>query len=255
MLLDLGKLVTAMLLIGARVTGLLMVAPVIGSNALPIRLKAGLALAITALLYPVYGSRLVSGAQALSLTLGIGEMLIGLLTGLVVTFVFDAAQVAGQILGFQIGYSLVNVIDPQSQVDTPVLGMFHQTIATLIFLRLNVHHWLLRGVANSFDYLPVASLLSASSVTRLLFHAAGSIWVAGIEIAAPALAATMLADVASGFLGKASPQLPLMMMQISIKAVLGLLVTAAALAFWPALFERYFTLAIAISERLLCLRA
>ena len=61
---------------------------------------------------------------------------------------------AGQILGFQLGYSLVNVIDPQTQVDTPVLSVFHQAVVLLLFLQLGVHRWLLRGLAKSFEYLP-----------------------------------------------------------------------------------------------------
>ena len=50
----------------------------------------------------------------------------------------------------------------------------------------------------------------------------------GIQIAAPVLAATLLADIALGLLGKASPQLPLMLLGPAVKSVLGLLVLI-----WP----------------------
>jgi flagellar biosynthetic protein FliR len=158
---------------------------------------------------------------------------------------------AGQILGFQMGYSLVNVLDPQTQVETPVLGVFHQTLALLIFLRLDVHHWLLRAVARSYQYLPPGSVWPSAASGRALIAAAASIWIAGLQIAAPALAATIMADFALAFLGKASPQLPIMLMGLSVKSVLGMLVMIACLGWWPRLFENYFSRGVELSERLL----
>ena len=67
--------------------------------------------------------------------------------GLAVQFVFEAAQFAGQVMGMQVGFGLVNILDPNTQVDTPVLAVFSQTIAMLIFLQLGVHRWLMRALA------------------------------------------------------------------------------------------------------------
>ena len=88
-------------------------------------------------------------------------------------------------------------------------------------------------------------------MTRQLLHAAGAIWLAGVQIAAPALIATLVIDLVLGFLGKASPQLPVLFLGLSVKSMVGLSVLALSLRYWPALFERYFTNAIHVSERLL----
>ena len=85
------------------------------------------------------------------------ELLIGVALGVATNIVFDGVQMAGQVLSVQMGYSLVNILDPQTQVESTVVATFHQTIAMLIFLRLNVHFWILRALARSFDYLPPAS--------------------------------------------------------------------------------------------------
>ncbi len=90
-----------------------------------------------------------------------------------------------------------------------MLAVFSQTIAMLIFLQLDVHHWLVRALAASFAYLP-AGAARHRRLTRQLLHAAGGIWLAGVQIAAPVLAATLVADMVLGFLGKASPQLPVL---------------------------------------------
>jgi flagellar biosynthetic protein FliR len=249
-MLDLTQIVTALLVVGIRISALLTFTPFPGGQAVPMRIKAGLALALTALLYPVYGSAVNLSSVNVGGVIA-SELMIGLLMGLTVTFIFEAAQMAGQIMGMQVGFSLVNIIDPQTQVDTPVLSTLHQLIVMLIFLRLDVHHWLLRGAANSFGYLPVGAARLSGSVMRELLHTAAGIWLSAVQIAAPVLFATLLADVAMGFIGKVSPQLQVLFLSLSIKTVLALVVWSSALVFWPSQFENYFSNAITSSERLL----
>ena len=83
--------------------------------------------------------------------------MIGLVLGLAANFMMEAPMMAGQILGVQMGYSLATLFDPQTKADTPVLAEFHRLAALLIFLQLDVHHWLLRAVVSSFAYLPGGS--------------------------------------------------------------------------------------------------
>ena len=160
-------------------------------------------------------------------------------------------MLAGHILGVQMGYSLATLFDPQTQADTPVLGEFHRLGALLIFLQLDVHHWLLRAIVRSFSYLPAQAALSGRGVVEGLLHAAGGIFLAGVQIAAPALVATLIADLALGFLGKASPQLPVLFLGLSVKNLLGLSVLIGVVAYWPHSFSQRFADSIALGERLL----
>jgi flagellar biosynthetic protein FliR len=251
MTLKLEDAITAMALVGTRVSGLLVFAPVLGSSAIAPRIKAGLVVLITALLYPVCGPRDLSLSPAVLARVMLGEMLIGVLLGLAVQLVFDAAEFAGQLVGMQVGYSLVNVLDPNTQVETPVVSVFMQMLVTLLFLQMNVHHWLLRSLAASFRYLPAGSAAVNGQLVHALLHAAGGIWLAGVQLAAPVLIATMLADLVMGFLGKASPQLPVLFLGLSVKSMVGLSVLALSLRYWPAMFERYFTTSIHWAEELL----
>ena len=230
---------------------MLLLAPFPGGSAVPIRIKAALAMLLTLCLFPTYGMK-ASVLSVASLTVVVlNQMAVGALLGLSLTFVFDAAQLAGQIMGMQVGFSLVNIIDPQTQVDTPVLSTMHQMLVLLIFLRLDVHHWVIRGTASSFSYLPIGELRVSGSALEALLHGASSIFVSGVEIAAPILCATLLADVGLGFVGKASPQLQVLFLGMSVKTVLALLVWMSALALWPNQFELYFGRAMASSEQLL----
>jgi flagellar biosynthetic protein FliR len=249
--LDWEEILAGLTFTGARVSGLMVFAPFLNGAAIPMRVKAGLTVALAALLYPVYGPRHLT-VDALGWThIMLSEAMVGLLFGLAVQFIFDAAQLAGQILGVQMGFSLVSIFDPQTQADSPVLSIFHQLVVLLLFLQLNVHHWLMRGLAASFAYLPPGQATVNLGTTSELLRAAGGIWLAGVQIAAPALVATLLADVALGFLGKATPQLPVLLIGLSVKSMLGMVVLAVAVAGWPRFFERHFTDAIVLGERLL----
>lgn len=242
--------ILSLALIATRVSALMVFAPVLSSPALPARIKAGITVGVTLLLAWQQPALRAMPQDGWALALA-AELLVGLAIGLVMNLVFEAAQLAGQVLGFQLGLSLVNVIDPQTQVDSPVLGVFHQMLTVLIFLQLDVHHWMLRGVARSFAYLPAGAALFTPQMGRGLIQASGAVWLAGVQLAAPALAATMLADVAIGLLGKASPQLPLMLVSIPVKVCLGLVAMSAGLIYWPAWFGARFSAAIGYSERLL----
>jgi len=249
--LDLEAILSRSLLIGVRLGSLLVFAPFFSNTAVSPRIKAGLTIILTALLYPVYPALPLPLGWPAWLSLMSSEFLVGLMMGLTLQFIFDGLRLAGQLAGFQLGFSLANLIDPQSQVDTPVLSVFHQSIALLIFLQFDVHHWLLRGMGKSFEYLPPGTAVASLGVTEELLRLAGGMFVIALQVAAPVLLATMITDVALGFLGKASPQLPILFVGLSIKSLVGFTVLMGTVAYWPNVLERHFLGGIQSLERVL----
>jgi flagellar biosynthesis protein FliR len=241
----------ALLTISIRLTGIMLFAPFFGSVVIPARVKAVLVLTMTALLYPMISANIPQMTISQWPMMVFSELLIGIAVGVATNIVFDGVQMAGQVLSVQMGYSLVNILDPQTLVDSTVVATFHQTIAMLIFLRLNVHFWILRALARSFDYLPPASGHFGAAFTTAVLQAGASVFTIGIQIAAPVLSATLFADIALGLLGKASPQLPLMLLGPAVKSVLGLLILSSALKYWPDLFETLFLRSTATADHLL----
>ena len=247
----LEELLAGAVFTGARVSGLMVFCPFLGNSAVPIPVKAGLTLLLTILLHPLHGPAALALGSWQWAQVALGEVAVGLLLGLVANFLFESALLGGQILGVQIGYSLANVFDPQTQADTPVLSEFHQMAALLIFLQLDVHHWLLRSLVRSFAYLPAGAASVTLAVAGGLLHAAGGIFLVGVQIAAPSLVATLVTDMALGFLGKASPQLPVLFIGLAVKNLVGLTVLIAAIAYWPRMFSQQFEQAIRVAEHLL----
>lgn len=249
--LPLLSIISGLLTIGVRLTGLMLFAPFFGSVAIPSRIKAILVLALTLLLYPSVGQEI--GVHALSEWpwLVFTEFMVGVGMGIATNIVFEAAQLSGQVLGVQMGYSLVNILDPQTQVDTTVVALFYQSIVMLLFLQMDVHYWLLKAVGNSYRYVPPGTAHVSSLFTVGVVQTVGEVFSLGIQIAAPVLAATLAADIILGLLGKASPQMPLMLMGPAVKSLLGITVLIATLKYWPDLFRRLFTDAVTNGEHLL----
>ena len=152
--------------IGVRLAGVMTFAPFFGSDAFPARVKAALVLALTALLYGVCRTPEVALTIFSVTRLVLKEAVIGLLMGLSVQIVLEGAQLAGQLAGAQLGFSLAAIIDPQTNIETPVLAIFYQMIALLIFLQLNVHHWILRAVVKSFAYFPAGTSMVSLAAAR-----------------------------------------------------------------------------------------
>ncbi len=237
--------------ISVRLSGLMLFAPFFGSGSITPRIKAGLVLALSLVLYPAVAPRLHAVALGEWPLLVLGELLVGAAMGIATSLVFDAVQMAGQILSVQMGYSLVSILDPSTQAESTVVATFYQAIAMLIFLRLDVHLWILHAIGDSFTYLPPGSAHLSRAFVHTALAAGAAVFAVGVELAAPVLSATILTDLVLGLLGKASPQLPVMLLGPAVKSVLGLLVLIATLKYWPEMFRGLFLHAVALGTRLL----
>jgi flagellar biosynthetic protein FliR len=237
--------------VALRVGGLLSFAPFLGDRAIPNRIKAGLLIVLTALLVPVAPVQPVLAGPVEWVRMVLGEWLVGALMALSLAAVFEGMQFAGQLSGIQLGLSLATLFDPQSDADSPALSVFYNLITLLFFLQLDIHHWVLRALSRSFDYLPVGSAVATELVSRELVHVVGSLFVLGIQIAAPVLLATMMIDLVLGFLSKASPQLPVLLVGIPVKNLTGYALLMGAVTLWPGILERRFAFAIGAAERML----
>lgn len=239
--LSLTELLTGPLIVALRISGLMLFAPFFSNGSIPVRVKAALVVLITAVLYPAYSTQIGIVTLAKWPLVVARELVVGMAIGIATNFVFEAAGLAGQILGVQMGYSLINILDPQTQVDTTVMALFHQIVALLLFMQMDVHHWILRGIAHSFEYLAPGSATLSRGLTAELLHGVTGVLATGLQIAAPVLAATLVANVVLGFLGKSSPQMPLLLLGPPLKSILGVGLLIAAIRYWPDLFDRYFT--------------
>jgi flagellar biosynthetic protein FliR len=247
---DWSTFLSAMILALVRISGMLVFAPFFSSSALPARTKAVLALALAYLLAPVVAG-LSNAHPVLTFPALLGEVAVGLVYGLALALLNEMLLFAGQIAGVQFSFSLVNLLDPSTHIETPLLGDLFQLMGTLVVIAAGLDRIILASLVRSFHAVPLGGYSLAPVTALALVRATGGVFLAAVELAAPILAATMLVEIAVALLGKLSPQLPVMSLTVPVKTLTGFAVLAGSLALWPRFIEARFAGLLDMAERLL----
>ena len=241
---------SAMTLVLVRVSGMVLFAPFFSSSALPARTKAVFVLAVAYLLAPLVAT--LPNAQAeLSFAALLGELSIGLVYGLALALLNEMLLFAGQLAGLQFSFSLVNLLDPTSNIQTPLLGELFQLMGTLVLLAAGLDRILLASMVRSFRAAPLGSFVLMPASANALVYAAGGIFLAAVQLAAPVLAATLLVELAVALLSRLSPQLPVPSLTVPLKTMTGFAILAGSLALWPRFIEARFSGLLDLAERLI----
>jgi flagellar biosynthesis protein FliR len=236
---DWEQTLEAMTLVLVRVSGLMVFAPVFSSEAIPPRVKAGFVLAVSFLVAPVVAAFPKAHAE-LGILPVLGELSVGLVFGLTLSFLFEALELAGQVLGFQFSFSLVNVMDPNAPSQLPLMGQMFGLLGTLTVLGAGLHRIMLAALLRTFTTAPVGTVTLDPRAGWALVTMAGGIFAAALQLSAPVMAATMLAELAVALVGKMVPQLPVMALTVPVKTLLGYGVLIGSLALWPRWIEGHF---------------
>jgi flagellar biosynthetic protein FliR len=231
---------TAGFLVMIRLSGLMVFAPVLSSAAIAPRVKAGLVIAIGVLLAPAVAA--VPHARAsMDVKAVLGELAVGLVLGLSLSLLNEALVFAGALLGMQFSFSLVNLLDPNSRVETPVLGQMLGWLGVLVILGAGLDRSLLAAMVRSFCVVPVGMGVVQMKTSLALMQMAAGVFVAGLQLAAPVMSATLAVEVTISLVARLSPQLPAMVLSVPVKTLVSYVVLIAGLAVWPGWIERHFT--------------
>ncbi|MEF2965198.1 flagellar biosynthetic protein FliR [Paenibacillus sp. M1] len=220
--------ISVFLLIFCRMTAFFTVAPVFGSRNIPTTFKVGLSGIVSLLIVLIQGTNQVLPNDLGYILLIMREVLIGLLMGYVANLIFSVIQTAGSFIDIQIGFSMANVIDPMTGTSTPIIGNFKYIIATLLFLSINGHHYLLDAVIRSYDWIPLSNdvfqRLYHGNVAEFLVRTFSQSFTLAFQMSAPLVVALFLTDVALGFLARTAPQFNVFVIGIPVKIIVGLAV-------------------------------
>jgi flagellar biosynthesis protein FliR len=171
----------------------------------------------------------------------LGELGVGLVFGLSLSLLNEALLFAGTLLGMQFSFSLVNLMDPNSMIETPVLGQMLGWLGVLVVIGSGLDRTLLAALVRSFSAVPVGHAVIQAKTGAALAAMAGGIFLAGLQLAAPVLAAAFVVEVTIGLVTRLSPQLPAMVMGVPLKTMVSYGVLIGSLSVWPGWIERHFT--------------
>ncbi len=231
------------ILILFRVSAVLFLIPFFGAEAVPAQLKIGLSAAVSLALYPAVGPGLPEPPKELLPLLPAlaSELTLGMVLGLAVRAIFAAVDFAAQMVGFQMGFAIVNVIDPQTQHQTNLMAQFENLLALMFFLAVDGHHLLLRAVAESFRVLPPFGLELKGELFHLMMRIASDIFVLAIKLSAPALLVLMFSSVALGVVARTVPQMNIFQVGFPLKITLGILALGLGLPAMGMVYKDIFS--------------
>ncbi len=228
----------------ARVLGLIMTAPLFDSRNVPARVRIGLGVATTLAVAPMAGAMPeVQVGSAAGLAILAEQAAVGAVMGFAARLAFAALQVAGDLMGLQMGLGFATFYDPQSAGQTPVAAQFMQLAGFLLFLALNGHLMVLAALAQSFQVLPVGSFLTPDRWKELA-EAGASVFSLGTLLALPVVGPLLVVNLVLGVLSRAAPQLNLFAVGFPVTLLTGLVALALALPSLAPTLERIFTEAV-----------
>jgi flagellar biosynthetic protein FliR len=216
----------------ARVGAVMAVTPPFAGVAVPVRVRAIIALALTVGLLPIAATQARPANSLGEFLIGIGgEVVIGLAMGLSLALVFTAAQWAGELITQQLGLSLSEIYDPATGGASSSLGHLYWLFAVVVFMGGGGHHALLRGVASSFSTVPVMSFPGGgAAIVTLLVGLLQSMTGLAIQLAAPVFVTMLVVDLALGMVTRTMPQIGVMTAAMTVRSVVGLVVIIVGLA-------------------------
>lgn len=223
-------------LVFARISGIFVISPFFGSLSIPIRVKAGLALFISLLIFPVVNQYIPSVPEELNkyFFLTVSEVIIGIIIGFLCTLVMSAFQISGEFYSVQMGFGFVNTVDPLSQVEQPIIGQLIGFFALIIFLIIGGHHLMLIAIFNSYEAVPVFSLTAANLISAKIVEVFCGMFMIAMKIAMPIMGVLFLVTLALGLLARVAPMMNIMVLGWGITIIMGIITLMFVL---PMLYE------------------
>jgi flagellar biosynthetic protein FliR len=206
-----------------RIGAMFAAIPIFSARSVPVRIRILLAFFIAWILVPVIPKPpLVDLISAQALLISVYQVLIGVAMGFILQMVFSAFVIAGQSIAMTMGLGFASIIDPQNGVQVPVVSQAFLIMVTLVFLALNGHLLLIEVLADSFQRLPVGPVVISQDGLWQLVTWGSNMFIGGMLVALPAVAALLLVNLAFGVTSRAAPQLNIFAVGFPVMIMVGL---------------------------------
>jgi flagellar biosynthetic protein FliR len=226
----------AFVLVSARLSGLMMIAPLWSMTNLPRLARAAITVLLSVMLLPsMPATTLPDQVLALPLPLAM-ELVVGLVIGLTAAILVQGVALAGEVVSLQMGLSLAPQLAPMPDLQVSGVGLILSNLVLLIYVGIGGHLMLLRGLADSLQTLPPGLPMDLAG-GRDAAQAVGGLFRCGVSAAAPMIVALLLSEMTIALLSRAVPQINAMMISFPVAIAVGLIVTGAALPFLATSIE------------------
>jgi flagellar biosynthetic protein FliR len=226
-----------LLLATCRAAGFVLLAPPFNSSSIPAPVKGALSLALAVSQLHRVTPGLPTPTAGFLVVTSLTEVAIGAALGFIVQLLFTAVQMAGDVLDVTGGFSLQPAYDPLAMTVTSNIGRLHYMLASALLFTSGGDLMIVRGLATSYDGLPVGASLPTGQLASVLMTALSMMFLAALQIAGPMVAVLLLADVALALLSRASPALNIFQLGFPVKIMLTLAMLGLSFPLLPTALD------------------
>jgi len=230
------------LMIFIRISAIVFSVPLFGSRDFPLIAKVGLAITIAWIIYPsVPVPKELESVKLLQLVPAIAaEILIGIVIGFTARLFFEGIQLGGQLVGFQMGFGIVNVIDPMSGASFSIIAQVQNLLATLLFIVLNMHHWFFKAMVLSFEKIPLFHCYLSYPLLHWVIDLSSNMFVIAVKVTAPIIATLLFTSTAIGIISKGVRGMNVFIVMFPLKITAGLVGIGLSLPMFAIVLKKHF---------------
>ncbi|MFO7445028.1 MAG: flagellar biosynthetic protein FliR [Ignavibacteriaceae bacterium] len=212
------------LLIFMRVFAALYTSPVFGHKSIPVISLVGLVFIISYIVFLSSNMPEITGNISLWFLFinSIKEIITGIIIGFSIHIIFWGISYAGTLIGFDMGLSMAQVMNPMEQVNNNVIGELIYTASILLFFIINGHHYFIQALVSSFDLVPLGKFTVTEPVIYLLIKYGAGVFIIAVKIASPFLVSFFLVHLSEGIIARVIPQMQVFFVTQPVKIALGL---------------------------------
>lgn len=226
-----------------RVGAFIVFAPVLGSPQFPVRIKAGFIILLSLSIFPLVRELPMADPRGLlDFTIYLfSEATVGLALAYATRLIFTVVQIAGTVVDFQMGFGVVNVIDPQTETQVSVTAQFQNIFAILLYLALNAHHLTIHSLVESFQLINPQQFGFSAGTMALILKLFATTFVVAVKIAAPIMAILFFISVGLGLVARTVPQMNVFIVGFPLQIGVGLLMVGLSMSFFGMMMTQHIS--------------
>lgn len=210
--------------------------PFFSADNVPRRITAIIAFFLGLILLPVI-PRLVVDIQTVNvlylLMVLLHEVFLGIGLGLAITVIFAGVQIAGELMGYSMGFAIVNALDPVTGTEAPITANFFYIVAFLLFLTFDGHHLFIKAIQQSFTMAPIGAGLPRPQFLSATITYAAEMFTIALKLAAPIIGILLIINIAIALISRAIPQMNVFIVSFPILIVVGMLFMILTIKMMP----------------------
>jgi len=202
------------------------------------RVKIGFAFILAWIIYPAitYNPDLLPNSLITYFIVLFNEIFWGLIIGFVFYIIFIGIQYAGEVIGIQMGFGIVNVLDPQARIQISIIGQFFYLVALIIFISINGHYYLIEAVFRFFEILPPGAIVFSSKFLDQIIKISTMMFFYMFKLGAPVVITLLLTDIAFGMIARTVPQMNIFIVGFPIKIIVSFVTIILSFSLWGYVF-------------------